>query len=197
MDMSILNNLKRYRLILASNSPRRQELLGGLGLEFEVKTKADIDESYPEDLVVEEVAKYVTSKKAKAYLDELNSGELLITADTIVVVEDKVLGKPKSREEALEMLTLLSGKKHRVITAVCLLSKEKKVLFDVTTMVEFANLTLDEMEYYLDVYKPYDKAGAYGVQEWIGYIGVVGMQGSFYNVMGLPVQSLYRELKEF
>lgn len=193
----MLTNLEKYNLILASNSPRRQELLKGVGVEFVVKTKADIDESYPDSLEAKEVAKYVTRKKADAYLEELNENDLIITADTIVILDNKVLGKPRNKEEAVAMLGRLSGSKHQVITAVCLLTKDKKVIFDDCTEVEFEELTSEEILSYIELYNPLDKAGAYGIQEWIGYIGVVGLNGSYFNVMGLPVHRLYRELKNF
>ena len=193
----MLTNLEKYNLVLASNSPRRQELLKGLGVDFVVKTKTDLDESYPDSLPAEEVAKYVTRKKATAYLNDLNEQDLIITADTVVVLDNQVLGKPRNRDEAVDMLGRLSGSKHQVITAVCLLSKDKKVLFDDCTEVEFEELTAEEIQSYIEIYNPLDKAGAYGIQEWIGYIGVVGLQGSYFNVMGLPVHRLYRELKNF
>lgn len=191
----MLDNLKRYHIILASNSPRRHELLKGIGVEFEIKTLPNLDESYPEALDATEVAKYLADKKSHAYLNLIQENELFITADTVVVVEGRVLGKPKNREEAVSMLQLLSGKIHHVFTGVCILTKDKKVVFDSVTAVHFSCLTDKEINYYVDHYKPFDKAGAYGVQEWIGYIAVERMEGSYFNVMGLPVQKLYGKLK--
>lgn len=191
----MLNNLDKYRIILASNSPRRHELLKGIGVSFEVKTLSDVDETYPESLPAVEVAKFIANKKSEAYKDLLVENELIITADTVVIVGNEVLGKPKDREEAVAMLRLLSGKTHQVLTGVCILTKDRKHIFDSETRVRFAELNDDEISYYIDHFKPFDKAGAYGVQEWIGYIAVEAMEGSYFNVMGLPVQRLYRELK--
>ena len=191
----MLENLDKYRIILASNSPRRHELLKGLGISFEVKTLKDIDESFPEDLDADDVAQFIAQRKANAYEDIIAPDELIITADTVVVVGDKVLGKPQSREHAICMLHSLSGKVHHVVTGVCLLTNHGRKVFDYITSVQFANLTEDEIIYYVDNFAPFDKAGAYGVQEWIGYIGVEKIEGSYFNVMGLPIQKLYRELK--
>lgn len=191
----MLENLDKYRVILASNSPRRHELLKGLGISFEVKTLKDIDESFPEDLDADDVAQFIAQRKANAYEDIIAPDELIITADTVVVVGDKVLGKPQSREHAIYMLHSLSGKVHHVVTGVCLLTNHGRKVFDSITSVQFANLTEDEIIYYVDNFAPFDKAGAYGVQEWIGYIGVEKIEGSYFNVMGLPIQKLYRELK--
>ncbi len=193
----MLDNLKPYKVILASKSPRRQELLRGLGIDFKVKTLSDVSEDYPSNLSALEVAKYIAREKAEAYEPFLMDKELIITADTVVVVDDEVLGKPVDRQEAKAMLCKLSGKTHQVITGVCILTQDKQVLFDASTDVTFAKLTDEEINFYIDTYSPFDKAGAYGVQEWIGYIGVEFMQGSYFNVMGLPVQKLYTELKLF
>lgn len=193
----MLENLKRYKIVLASKSPRRQDLLRGLGLDFKVKTLSDVSEAFPNTISAMEVAKYIAKEKAEAYEEYLTDDELLITADTVVVIDDKILGKPADRQEAIKMLQQLSGKTHQVVTGVCLFSKEKQKLFDTVTKVTFNTLTNQEIEYYVDTYQPYDKAGAYGVQEWIGYIGVFEIVGSYYNVMGLPVQRLYTELKKF
>ncbi len=182
------------KLILASNSPRRKELLAGLDIDFEVKVLKDIDESYPHDLSVDDVALYISKAKAEAYRNVITDEELVITADTVVVLHDRVLGKPAGHEEAKEMLRALSGQTHRVITGVCLTSLKGQRAFSVTSEVTFKMLTEKEIEYYVDVYKPYDKAGAYGIQEWIGYVGVTGLKGSYFNVMGLPVQRIYKEL---
>lgn len=188
----MLENLSRYRLVLASNSPRRKELLRGLGISFEVKVMPGIDESYPDDLPFNDIAEYIAVKKASAY--ELDADELLITADTIVLSAHGVLGKPSDRDDACRMLRLLSGCTHQVITGVCLSTQSLKRHFSVTTDVTFKPLTDAEISYYVDTYHPYDKAGAYGIQEWIGYIGCTGLHGSYYNVMGFPVQRIYQEL---
>ena len=184
----------KYKLILASNSPRRKELLAGLGVPFEVRVLQDIDEHYPESLPVNEVARYIAKEKADAYRRIVAPDELIITADTVVIVGDEILGKPVDEADAVRMLKLLSGRTHQVTTGVCLLTAEKERCFDVTTDVTFKALTDEEIHYYVDRYRPFDKAGAYGIQEWIGYIGVTGLHGSYYNVMGLPVQRIYQEL---
>lgn len=188
---------KRYKVILASNSPRRRELLAGLGLNYEVRVLADIDESYPPDLPAADIAKYIAHKKAEANKSTMADDEMIITADTIVVVDDMVMGKPADDNDAARMLRTLSGKTHKVITGVCITTLDRQSLFDVTTGVTFKNLTDDEINYYISHYHPNDKAGAYGIQEWIGYIGVTGLEGSYYNVMGLPVQRIYDELNSF
>lgn len=185
-----------YTIILASQSPRRQELLKGLDLDFTTYVKEGIDENYPAEMDSSEVAGFLSHKKAQAYLDGLKDDVLLITADTIVVDGANVLGKPTDKNEAVAMLSALSGKSHQVITGVTLCTTKKTVTFSSTTEVTFATMTLDEINYYIDKYKPYDKAGSYGIQEWIGYIGVESINGSYFNVMGLPVQSLYKKLKE-
>ncbi len=183
-----------YQIILASNSPRRRELLSGLGLDYEVRTLPGIDESYPDTLQGEEIPVYISSKKASAYLDALKDNELLITADTIVWLEGRVLGKPADEEEACRMLRDLSGKTHQVITGVTLATTAFQKSFASVSQVTFASLTEEEISYYVNHYHPMDKAGSYGVQEWIGFIGVERIEGSYFNVMGLPVQRLYREL---
>ena len=179
-------------IILASNSPRRKELLNQLGLDFEVRVMSGIDESYPDNLPSKDVAEYIASKKSSAY--SIASDELLITADTIVVVGHDILGKPHDREDACRMLRELSGKTHQVVTGVCLTTSKEQRRFSVTTDVTFKQLSDAEIEHYVDKYKPFDKAGAYGIQEWIGYIGVTALNGSYYNVMGFPVQRVYEEL---
>ena len=182
-------------LILSSNSPRRKELLAGLDIPFEVRVIEDIDESYPDTLPTGEIAEYIAQKKAAAY--EVGNDEVLITADTIVVLDDQILGKPADAEEAKQMLRSLSGKTHHVITGVCLKSRDQQHHFSVISEVTFKTLAEEEISYYVENYKPFDKAGAYGIQEWIGYIGVTGLSGSYFNVMGLPVQRIYEELKKF
>ena len=187
----------RYHIILASNSPRRKELLAGLDIPFEVRVLDDIDESYPHDLPTKEIAGYISKKKADAYQQTMAADELIITADTIVVLGLEVMGKPKDAAEAHRMLRELSGKTHQVITGVCLTTKERQTCFSVETDVTFKDLTDEEIHYYVEHYCPFDKAGAYGIQEWIGYIGVTGMNGSYFNVMGLPVQRIYEALKAY
>ena len=178
------------KYILASNSPRRKELLAGLGLDFEVRVIDGIDESYPSSLPACEVAQYIAEKKADAYRATLQADELIITADTVVIVGDDIL-------DAVRMLREISGRTHQVTTGVCLLTAGKQRSFSVTTDVTFKQLTDDEIRHYIKTYHPFDKAGAYGIQEWIGYIGVTGLHGSYYNVMGLPVQRIYTELQRF
>ena len=197
-----------YKIILASNSPRRKELLAGLDIPFEVKVIKGIDESYPETLDAYEVAEYISSKKAEAYrglLGEDAVQTLILTADTVVIAptadeqndqEGKgvILGKPKDEEDAVRMLRMLSGKTHHVVTGVCLTTRSQQRHFSVTTEVTFKQLSDAEIRYYISHYKPFDKAGAYGIQEWIGYIGCTGLKGSYFNVMGLPVQRIYEEI---
>lgn len=199
----MLEDLKKYSVVLASNSPRRKELLSGLGVNFSVKTLPDVDESFPDTLKGEEIPLFIARKKADAYKmlfssvtsNEVEEPLLVITADTIVWIEDEVLGKPANATEARAMLSKLSGKKHQVITGVCLTTASWQKSFAAVSEVQFSSLTEEEMDYYIQNYCPYDKAGAYGVQEWIGFIGVESIQGSYFNVMGLPIQRLYRELK--
>ena len=191
----MLDNLKKYQIILASNSPRRKELMSGLGVDYVVKTLPDVDESYPDSLQGGDIPEFIACKKAGAYRSILQPGELLITADTIVWLDGKVLGKPQGREGAVEMLRTLSGKKHQVFTGVCLTTTEWQKSFTAASDVLFDELSDEEIAYYVDRYQPMDKAGAYGVQEWIGYIGVHSISGSFYNIMGLPIQKLYKVLK--
>ena len=193
----MLDNLKEYKIILASNSPRRKELLGGLGIVYEVKTMPDIDESYPEGLGCEEIPMYIARAKADAYLPMINNNELIITADTIVWLNGLVMGKPKNETEACDMLRRLSGHTHQVVTGVCITTRNKQKCFATVTDVTFANLSEEEIKHYVTQYKPMDKAGAYGIQEWIGFVGVQNISGSYFNVVGLPIQRLYSELKEF
>lgn len=190
----MLDNLKKYRIILASNSPRRKELLAGLGVAYEVRTLPDVDESYPPELKGADIPQYISVEKANAYRTMLQPDELMITADTIVWIEGRVLGKPAGREEAMQMLRDMSGRTHEVFTGVCLTTTEWQRSFSAQTEVRFAELSEEEIAYYVDNYRPLDKAGAYGVQEWIGFIGVENIAGSYFNIMGLPVQRLYREL---
>ena len=192
----MLENLNKYKIILASNSPRRKELLSGLGVEYTVKTMPDVDESYPDGLSGEEIAKHIARGKAGAYRSLIQSDELVITADTIVWLDGTVMGKPKDEEEAKDMLMRLSGKTHQVITGVCLTTTSTQKTFATVTDVTFATLTDEEVDYYVTRYQPMDKAGSYGVQEWIGFVGVENLSGSYFNVMGLPIQRLYTELKK-
>ncbi len=192
-----MKHLQQYQILLASLSPRRRELLAGLGLAFRSVAIPDVDESYPDTLQGEDIPKHIARNKADAYLPLMQADTLLITADTVVLLNGKVYGKPADEAEAKQMLSELSGKTHQVITGVCLRTLQKEVCFAVTTDVRFATLSACEIEYYVSHYRPLDKAGSYGVQEWIGYIGVEHISGSYYNVMGLPVQRLYRELMAF
>lgn len=181
-------------IILASNSPRRKELLAGLGVPFKVLVMPGIDETYPEDLPASEIAEYIAVKKAAPY--SINEGNTVITADTVVVCDNEVMGKPKDEQDAYRMLHALSNKVHQVYTGVCIKSQEAEKHFSVCTDVTFKELTDEEIWHYIHEYKPFDKAGAYGIQEWIGYIGITGINGSYYNVMGLPVQRIYEELSK-
>lgn len=183
-------------IILGSQSPRRRELLAGLDLPFEVKVIDGISEGYPDGLAPQEVARYIAKEKAYPYEGLLKADDLLITADTIVVVDSDILGKPVDEADAKRMLRLLSGRTHQVITGVCLTTASRQKCFAVNTDVTFKSLTDEEISYYISHYKPFDKAGAYGIQEWIGYVGVTSIQGSYFNVMGLPVQRLYQEMQE-
>lgn len=192
----MLDNLQKYKVILASNSPRRKDLLAGLGVEYEVRTLPDVDESYPVDLKGADIPLYIAKKKANAYQTLLHPGELMITADTIVWLDGRVLGKPADRKEALQMLRDMSSRTHEVFTGVALTTTDGQRSFAAQTEVRFAALTEEEIVYYVDLFQPMDKAGAYGIQEWIGFIGVEHISGSYFNIMGLPVQRLYQELKK-
>ncbi|MBF1385353.1 Maf-like protein [Prevotella aurantiaca] len=187
-------SFKDYHIILASNSPRRKELLRGLDIAFDVRVQSDIAETYPESAAPADVAGYISREKANAYKDTITEHELIITADTVVIVGNEILGKPANNDEAKEMLRKISGRKHQVVTGVCLTTTEKQHCFSVSTDVTFKNLTEKEIEYYVETYSPLDKAGAYGIQEWIGYVGVTALEGSYFNVMGLPVQRIWEEL---
>lgn len=191
----ILENLKKYQITLASNSPRRKELLSGLNLDYKVKILPDIDETYPDTLKGEDIPLYIARKKAEAYKSIMSKNELIITADTIVYTNGEVLGKPKDEADARRMLHALSGRSHQVITGVCITTSRFQRSFASVTEVTFDTLTDEEVDFYISTYSPMDKAGAYGIQEWIGFIGVSKLNGSYFNVMGLPVQRLYRELK--
>lgn len=182
---------------MASNSPRRKELLAGLDLQFEVRVLQDIDESYPQDLPTQKIAEFISKKKADAYVGTMADDELVITADTVVILGDEVMGKPHDEADAKRMLGELSGRTHQVATGVTLSTCERQMSFSVVTNVTFKQLSVDEIDYYVRTYKPMDKAGAYGIQEWIGYIGVTALEGSYFNVMGLPVQRIYEALKTF
>lgn len=185
-----------YNIILASKSPRRQELLASLGIQFSVKTK-EVEEIYPEELPKEQVPVYLAELKAKAFQHDLQEKDLLITADTVVCLHNEILGKPADYNDAYNMLTKLSGKEHQVITGVCLTSATKSAAFYAVSDVEFKALTHDEIDYYIREFGPFDKAGSYGIQEWIGAIGITNIKGSFYNVMGLPIQKLYQNILSF
>lgn len=189
--------LENYDVILASNSPRRRELLAGLDISFEVKTIPGLEESYPATLKGGEIPLYLAQQKAHAYDSIMTDRMLLITADTIVWSDDQQFGKPKDAQDAIQMIHRLSGKTHQVYTGVCIRTLHKEVPFVAKSDVTFAQLSDEEIAYYVERYRPFDKAGSYGVQEWIGYVAVEHIDGSFYNVMGLPVQRVYQELKKF
>lgn len=193
----MLDNLQKYNVILASNSPRRRALLSELGVEFSVKTIGEIDENYPDTLKGKDVALFIANKKAQAYLDVMADNDLIITADTIVCIDDEILGKPHDADEARSMLKQLSGNEHTVVTAVAIATKEKFETFAVSTSVRFDNLSDEIIDHYVKYFKPFDKAGSYGIQEWIGYVGVTEIKGSFFNVIGLPVQRLFKALQNF
>ena len=193
----MLENLEKYHILLASKSPRRRELLSDLRIPFSPISLGGIDESYPEDMPKTEVPQYIANQKADAYLENISGNEMIITADTLVIKDEKVYGKPKNSSEAVQMLKELSGKVHTVITGVCILTADRRTSFTSETEVKFAELSEEDITYYVENYLPLDKAGAYGIQEWIGCIAVEWINGSFYNVMGLPVHRLYQELKLF
>ena len=195
--MLLHDRLKDFRLILASQSPRRQQLLSDAGLRYELAPRFECDELFPDDMAADDVAGYLSRLKSEAYPAELGEGDILLTADTVVVVDNDILGKPSSREEAVAMIRSMSGREHKVITGVTLRSKSAAKTFSVCSDVVFRTLSDEEIAYYVDNYRPMDKAGAYGIQEWIGYVGIERINGSFYNVMGLPVQRVYVELSEF
>lgn len=193
----MFDNLKKYKIVLVSASPRRKELLQNLGLTFKVRTLFGIDEQYPDTLRGEDIPRFISRKKAEAYRSSMADDELLIAADTVVCLDGRTLGKPHDAQEAKTMLHKLSGRFHQVITGVTVMTKDQMENFAVTSQVKFADLTDEEIEYYVDNYLPFDKAGAYGIQEWIGMVAVEELRGSYFNVMGLPVQRLYNVLKKF
>ena len=194
--MLLQDRLKDYHLILASASPRRRELLAACDLEFTLAEKFECEECYPADLEATKVAEYLSQLKSNAYPHALGEKDILLTADTVVILGDKILGKPHSEEEAVEMISSLSGATHKVVTGVTLRTAKQTISFSAESLVSFRTLDAEEVRYYVEKYRPLDKAGAYGIQEWIGYIGIEGIEGSFYNVMGLHVQRLYATLKE-
>ena len=195
--MLLQDRLKNRRLILASASPRRRELLASCDLNFVLAEKFECEECYPDDLKAEKVAEYLSQLKSNAYPHSLGEGDILLTADTVVIIGDKILGKPKDEKEAVEMIASLAGATHKVVTGVTLRSAEQTLSFSAESKVTFRRLEDEEIAYYVKKYRPMDKAGAYGIQEWIGYVGIEGIEGSFYNVMGLPVQKLYVALQHF
>lgn len=195
--MDILYQINQYRIILGSRSPRRQHLLKGLGIRFEVITHDDQDEYYPANLAVKEIPVFLAKQKRGQYLKYLENNTILITADTIVCIDNEVLGKPGDHADAVKILTRLSGRAHQVYTGVCIKSPEKESVFCVRSDVWFRNLREEEIEHYVSNCKPFDKAGAYGIQEWIGYVGIEKINGSYYNVMGLPTERLFVELIRF
>ncbi len=190
-----MHSIKNYKLILASASPRRQQLMKDAGFTFEVRLKS-VEEKYPQELHLENVPEYLSKVKASAFREELKADEVLITADTVVCIHDRILGKPTDRKEAISMLQELSGNRHLVVTGVSVTTRTEQLSFSSRTDVFFKHLSNEEIEFYVDTYKPFDKAGAYGIQEWIGYIGIERIEGSFYNVMGLPIQKLYETLRK-
>mgnify|MGYP002548774208 FL=1 len=190
-----MHSIKNYKLILASASPRRQQLMKDAGFTFEVRLK-NVEEKYPQELHLENVPEYLSKVKASAFREELKADEVLITADTVVYIHDRILGKPADRKEAISMLQKLSGNRHLVVTGVSVTTRTEQLSFSSRTDVFFKHLSNEEIEFYVDTYKPFDKAGAYGIQEWIGYIGIERIEGSFYNVMGLPIQKLYETLRK-
>jgi septum formation protein len=194
--MLLQDRLENYRLILASASPRRRELLAACDLDFVLAEKFECEECYPADLAAEKVAEYLSQLKSNAYPHALGEKDILLTADTVVILGKMILGKPRSEEEAIEMIRSLSGSTHKVVTGVTLRTAKQTISFSAESLVSFRTLEAEEVRYYVEKYRPLDKAGAYGIQEWIGYIGIEGIEGSFYNVMGLPVQRLYATLKE-
>lgn len=195
--MLLHEKLRGHRLLLASQSPRRRELIAGCGLPFEIAPRYDCAERYPASMPAEEVPLYLSRLKSEAFPAPLAAGDILLTADTVVILDGEVLGKPDGRDGAVEMLRRLSGRTHTVVTGITLRTADRTRSFDARSDVRFRRLSDEEIAYYVDTYRPYDKAGSYGIQEWIGYAAIEGIEGSFYNVMGLPVQKLYVELEKF
>ncbi len=184
------------KIYLGSKSPRRKELMSGMGIDFSLRTK-DTDESFPSSLSPADIPLFIAQKKTQALIEDISEEEIIVCADTVVVIDDNILGKPFDHKEAVSMLSQLSGKTHLVITGVVIASKDKKVEFSVTTKVTFKFLTQEEIEYYVTNYQPFDKAGAYGIQEWIGYVGVTSIEGSYFNVVGLPTVEVFKALQDF
>lgn len=195
--MLLHEKLKDYRLILASHSPRRRQLMKDCGLDYTLADSYEVEETYPETLPCAEVPVYLSQLKSEAYPRPLDERDILVTADTVVILDDAILGKPRDRKDAIAMLERLSGRSHRVVTGVTLRARDKICSFDARSTVSFGPLTREQIVYYIDRYRPFDKAGSYGIQEWIGYVAIEGIEGSFYNVMGLPVQKLYDQLNRF
>ncbi|MBQ9137389.1 MAG: septum formation protein Maf [Alistipes sp.] len=195
--MLLHKKLESYNLILASASPRRRELLAACGIKFTLAQPFECEESYPATLAAEDVAQYLSQLKSSAYPLPLEERDIVLTADTVVIADSKILGKPADRAEAESMLSMLSGRTHKVITGVTIRTKTRSQSFSVVSAVHFRDITAEEIDYYITTYRPFDKAGAYGIQEWIGYVAIEGIEGSFFNVMGLPVQRLYVELEQF
>lgn len=195
--MILHQRLKSYHLILASQSPRRQQLLSEAGLEYELSPRFECEEIFPNDLPASEVAEYLSRLKSEAYPQVLADGDILLTADTVVVAEERILGKPTDKDDAFAMLRMLSGREHEVITGVTLRSTKQTKSFSAHSKVRFRQLSDEEIAYYIETYSPMDKAGSYGIQEWIGYVGIEGIEGSFFNVMGLPIQRVWCELEKF
>lgn len=195
--MLLHEKLAPYRLLLASQSPRRRELMSGCGLPYELAPKFDCEERYPAELAAEEVPGYLSRLKSEAYPAPLAAWDILLTADTVVVLDGEVLGKPRGRDEAVEMLGRLSARRHTVVSGVTFRTRERMHSFSARTSVWFRRLEREEIDYYVDTFRPFDKAGSYGIQEWIGYAAIERIEGSFYNVMGLPIQKLYVELDQF
>ena len=193
----MLENLKKYNILLASKSPRRRELLAELRIPFSPISMGGIDESYPANIPHEDVPQYLADRKADAYLSIIHENELVITADTLVIKDGYIYGKPHSEEEAFEMLRSLSDAVHKVITGVCIVAKDRRISFTSVTEVKFGKISDEDVKYYVENFRPFDKAGSYGIQEWIGCVAVESINGSFYNVMGLPIHRLYQELKLF
>ena len=195
--MQFFDELKNHQIILASNSPRRHFLLKEIGVDFTVMKPENVDENFPETLKCEEIPMFLAKLKADSLKSKIKQNDIVITADTIVWLENEAINKPEDKEDAIRILKKLSGKTHQVYSGICITSLEKQISFSSKSDVKFNNLSDEEINFYIEKYKPFDKAGAYGIQEWIGYIGIEYINGSFYNVMGLPIQKLYRELKEF